>query len=50
MWSLDERVMKIVEGKKGFEVEFVVREVDSIVSLNWFGEEFVDDVDWIILE
>jgi hypothetical protein len=50
MWSPDERVMKIVEGKKGFEAEFVVREADSIVSLNWFGEESVDDVDWIIPE
>ncbi|KAL2208621.1 hypothetical protein CC79DRAFT_580446 [Sarocladium strictum] len=49
-WTPDKRTRAAVEKRPGLEAEYVVRESDSIVSLNWFGEGSVDDVDWVIPE
>ncbi|KAH8173417.1 N-acetyltransferase-like protein [Sarocladium implicatum] len=50
MWSPEARVKKVVEAEKNLDAEFVVRDMESILSLAWFGEESVDDVDWIVPE
>lgn len=51
MWTPGDRVRKVAESRQSLkDTEHVVRETDSIVSLNWFGEGSVDDVDWIIPE
>lgn len=50
MWSPEERVKRVVDAQQGLDAEYVVRETDSISSLAWFGEESVDNVDWVIPE
>lgn len=47
MWSPDKRVRRAVEARSALGARFVVRDDDGIMSLNWFGEESADEVDWI---
>ncbi|KAF7555432.1 hypothetical protein G7046_g6558 [Stylonectria norvegica] len=50
LWNPDERVRKLVVGSEELEAEYVVRESDSIASLQWFGDGSVEDVEWIANE
>ena len=45
LWNPDERVRRLGESIEG--AEYVVRESDSITSLQWFGDGSVDDVEWV---
>ena len=47
LWNPDERLRKAAEINGG---KFVVRQQDSITSLNWFGEGSTDDVEWVLNE
>jgi hypothetical protein len=50
MWNPNERVRKLALGIKELEASYVVREDDSICSLQWLGDEADDEVEWVVSE
>jgi hypothetical protein len=50
MWSPEVRLKRLVEERDSLAAAYVVRDNDSIISLSWFGEGSVDDVDFMIPE
>ncbi|CAM1511678.1 Fc.00g091910.m01.CDS01 [Cosmosporella sp. VM-42] len=47
-WNPDERIKRLAGGIEG--AKYIVRESDSIASLQWFGDGSVDEVEWIANE
>ncbi|KAK4228560.1 hypothetical protein QBC38DRAFT_474699 [Podospora fimiseda] len=49
MWNPDKKLKGAIE-RMGIEYEYVDRDKDSIASLMWYGEEGIDQVDWVANE
>ncbi|KAI9158259.1 hypothetical protein HJFPF1_06251 [Paramyrothecium foliicola] len=50
IWNPDERIKRLAEDTKELEAKFVVRENDSITSLNWFGSDAGEEIEWAVNE
>ncbi|KAH7238403.1 hypothetical protein BKA59DRAFT_514689 [Fusarium tricinctum] len=50
IWNPEDRVRKTAESIQSLGTKFVVRENDSISSLQWFGKDSGQDVEWVASE
>ncbi|RGP80861.1 lysine acetyltransferase [Fusarium longipes] len=50
LWNPEERIKRVTEGIESLDARFVVRENDHLSSLNWFGNDPNEDVEWIVNE
>lgn len=47
IWNPNERVKRAAENIKDLNAKYVVRENENLGSLQWFGDEPIDEVEWV---
>lgn len=50
LWNPEERIRRVTEGIESLGAKFVVRENNNLASLNWFGKNSDQEVEWIVNE
>ncbi|KAJ3518677.1 hypothetical protein NM208_g14429 [Fusarium decemcellulare] len=50
IWNPEDRVRRVTEGIQGLGAKFIVRESENLASMHWFGEDSIDDVEWVANE
>jgi GNAT superfamily N-acetyltransferase len=50
LWNPEERIKRVTENIQSLDVKFVVRENEHLSSMNWFGKDPNQEVEWIANE
>ncbi|EXA28657.1 hypothetical protein FOVG_19748 [Fusarium oxysporum f. sp. pisi HDV247] len=50
IWNPEERLKRAALSVEELGAEFIVREHEHLASLQWYGQEDVDDIDWVCNE
>ncbi|UZP41033.1 hypothetical protein NXS19_008849 [Fusarium pseudograminearum] len=50
LWNPEERIKRVTESIQSLGVKFVVKDYEHLASLNWFGKDHNQEVDWIANE
>ncbi|KAJ4225576.1 hypothetical protein NW759_005269 [Fusarium solani] len=50
IWNPEGRIRRVTEGIQELGAKFIVRESENLASMHWFGENSIEEVEWVANE
>ncbi|RSM00704.1 hypothetical protein CEP52_008985 [Fusarium oligoseptatum] len=50
IWNPEDRIRRVTEGIQELGAKFIVRESENLASMQWFGENSIEEVEWVANE